>query len=113
VSKRPDEERHLLRPFNDDVRREKGAELAEAVHQIQQLDAQAKRIAAEFKEQIKKHETKALALKDDLRMGKHLVPVQCQWLMSTNTWELIARDTGEVIRTEPTSMADRQGELLS
>lgn len=112
MAKRPDEERQLLRPFGDTVRMEKGRELAEHVHQMKELEEQAKAAAAEFKEAIAKHRVKALGLKDDLRMGKHLVPVQCRWLMESTQWLLIA-DDGEVIRTEPTTMSDRQGELLS
>lgn len=112
MSKRPNEERLLLRPFNEDVRIEKGNELAEHVHQISMLEAEAKAKAAEFKDAIDQHKRKALGLKDDLRMGKHLVPVECRWLMESTQWSLISND-GEVIKTEPTTMADRQGELLS
>jgi hypothetical protein len=112
MAKRPDEERMLLRPFGEEVRIEKGNELAEHVHQMQQLEAAAKAAAAEAKEAIDRHRKKALALKDDLRMGKHLVPVQCRWLMDSMHWSLIASD-GEVIRSEPTTMSDRQGDLLS
>ena len=112
MSKRPDEEHHLLRPFTEDVALEKGKVIADKLYEIQQLEMQAKAAASKFKEQIEAAKMVALALKDDIRTGKHLVPVQCRWLMSTNTWSLITAD-GEVIRTEPTTMSDRQGELLS
>lgn len=112
MAKRPDEEHHLLRPFGDEVREQKGRDLAEAVHKIKSIDEAAKSAAAEFKQAKETQQTKALALSADLRMGKHLVPVQCRWVMSTHRWDLITED-GEVIRTEATTMADRQGELLS
>lgn len=110
--KRPDEEHHLLRLFDADTAIEKGKLVAEKLHEIQLLEAEAKEKAAGFKEQIERRKGIVSGLKDDIRMGKHLVPVQCHWLMSTHAWSLITAD-GEVIRTEPTTMSDRQGELLS
>lgn len=112
-TRRPDEEHHLLRPFGEEVALEKGRAISEKLHEKQLLElkiAGLKAQAAAIKEQIEGLNGAALALKDDIRMGKHLVPVQCKWSMDTDHWRLITED-GEVIRTEKTTMADRQAEL--
>lgn len=113
ATKRPDEEHPLLRPFDEDIAIEKGKAIAEKLHEIQQIELKNEALKAQQtknKDAIAELTAQARALKDDIRTGKHLVPVQCRWQMDTNHWRLVTSD-GEVIRTEPTTMADRQAEL--
>lgn len=113
MATRPDEEVTRLRPFNDEVRIEKGNQLAELNHEIAALEAEAKRISAGFKEEIEKRKAAGGKLVTELRSGKHYVPVQAEWRMTRDgkNWQLLAEDNKEIIRTEPTTMADRQAEL--
>jgi hypothetical protein len=110
MSKRPDEEHQLLRPFDYAIREEKSKHIGAAVKRAEQLANELKAISAKYKLQLDDLKEVVSGLAEELKSGLHYVPMHCAWVMSTNKWELIA-DDGEVIRTEPTTMADRQAEL--
>lgn len=108
---RPHEELPLERPFDTPKRIEKGNTLAEITKKIEALRAKAKAAAKAAKEEIEAAEDAASALARELRTGKHVVPVLCEWRMHKSDWLLIASDTGDVVRSEPVTEADRQESL--
>jgi hypothetical protein len=116
TKQRPSEEVLLMRPFDDDQRKQYGSEMAELIHEMQGLEDKAASLskqAAAMKEEIKERNIKVRGIKDNLRSGQHGVYLVCKWSMATNgagelVWMLTASD-GAVERTEATNEADRQG----
>lgn len=114
IVKRPIEEHQLTRPFDGEVALQKGQMIAEYEVKIAELAMAEKKLKSEardIKDQMDELQLQAVARARELRSGKHLVPVECRWEMSKDSWILYATDTGETLRTEPTTVQDRQGEL--
>jgi hypothetical protein len=116
TKQRPSEEVLLMRPFDDDQRKQYGSEMAELIHEIQKIEADQKALKAQAKakdDEIEIRKGRVLGIKDNLRSGQHGVYLVCKWSMATNgagelVWLLTASD-GAVERTEATNEADRQG----
>lgn len=126
---RPNEEHTLLRPFDDGIALQKGAEMAELLQEWTNLEATQKALKAQAKaldDEIDIRKGQLSALKEDIRRKKHGVKLVCKWTMVTITstpikgsnkrepdlieWHLTASD-GELVRREPTTEADRQGQI--
>jgi hypothetical protein len=111
MPKRANEERQLLRPLTVEQTLEKSRAMTALMAEEDELAAGLKRAQSAAKKSLEELQDSIKSLQNQIHTGKHLVPVQCSWLMSTNHWTLAADDTGEVVASEPTTMADRQAEL--
>jgi hypothetical protein len=129
TTSRPNEEHTLLRPFDDGIALQKGQEMAELLQEWANLEAQQKALKAQAKaldDEIDIRKGQLSALKEDLRRKKHGVKLVCKWSMVNVSaapagakgklapdvieWHLKASD-GELVRREPTTEADRQGQI--
>lgn len=129
TTSRPTEEHTLLRPFDDGIALQKGQEMAELLQEWANLEATQKALKAQVKaaeDEIDIRKGQLSALKEDLRRKKHGVKLVCKWTMvnvapppikGSNKrepdlieWHLKASD-GELVRREPTTEADRQGQI--
>jgi hypothetical protein len=96
--------------LSDSEKLEFGRRLADAESELDQIEAELNQAKAGFKERTSAVEVGIRRYVSCIRDGIERREVACDWIYHWETLakELIRRDTGEVITTEPIGMDERQ-----
>ena len=106
------EERKLAVKLTAEELRERSKDLANALHEYDEIEAEKKRVTANLGERLKELRSEATELADIVKHGREFSYVTCSWSEDTVSGKLILvrEDTGEVVETRD---IPRQTSLLS
>jgi len=82
-------------------RNDRGRTLALRLAHKLKVQADAKTVAAEYKEQLKEVETEILELQDAVNNSVERRQVECEIQLEGNLAHVIRKDTGDIVETRP------------
>lgn len=107
-------EEQLLCALGEDELRQRGADAARLVSQIDQLDEQRRLAASDYRDRIKELRGKLRELSQAVRerQEERAVPCETEPNYAAGLMVTVRLDTGEIIRSRPLTSSERQGHLF-
>lgn len=107
-------EEPLLCALDDDELRQRGADAARIVSQLDQLDEQRRLAASDFRDRMKELRSKLREISAAVRerQEERMVACETEPNYAAGLMVTVRLDSGEVIRSRPLTSEERQGHLF-